>query len=268
MSQKNLNNTLTAEQLEQRRERNRQRYERVKNDPAFKEERAKKLALKNQDSAWKAKQVECKRKSYEKHRETSKPPTPTLEQQEKTKERKRQRYEEVKNDPAWKEEQAKQMAIRKAAPDWKAKRAEIGQRWREKQRVRKEQEPEYAQYLHDEYKRYARQEQARDPTNYAERHKIYKFKFKAKTRGIELKLSHEEILALFSQDCHYCGRSAKGGKLNGIDRKDSNGIYEPHNIVPACYPCNTAKGVMTYNAFVAKMANAQQLSSSSDSTSQ
>jgi hypothetical protein len=87
------------------------------------------------------------------------------------------------------------------------------------------------------------------------------YKHSAKTRNIEFNLSKEEFRKITSSNCFYCGKEPSQTKnqtgnfrgyylYNGIDRIDSQGIYEENNCVPCCKYCNFAKRNMTKNDFL------------------
>lgn len=71
--------------------------------------------------------------------------------------------------------------------------------------------------------------------------------------------SRELFHGITQMHCHYCGiepkRIRKKRKysyiFNGIDKIDPNLGYVLDNIVPACWTCNSAKGNMSYNNFIA-----------------
>ncbi|ALA46493.1 hypothetical protein BF2512_36 [Dickeya phage BF25/12] len=77
-------------------------------------------------------------------------------------------------------------------------------------------------------------------------------------------LTKEQVLALISAECHYCGaapatyREIGGGKwarvsavpTNGIDRMDSSKGYHWDNVVPCCPRCNMWKRAMPYADFI------------------
>jgi hypothetical protein len=81
----------------------------------------------------------------------------------------------------------------------------------------------------------------------------------AKKRGIEFKLSLEEVMGMIKDKCHYCGsvesntkkfRKFKDGidrefKCNGIDRKDNDKGYIKGNMVACCGTCNMMKREMS-----------------------
>ena len=85
---------------------------------------------------------------------------------------------------------------------------------------------------------------------------------KRKNKIIPITLADDEIFALSQLNCHYCGcppeNTAKLGKsrgvakYNGLDRIDSNGIYEKTNVVACCGTCNVMKMDNTLDQFLAK----------------
>ena len=86
-------------------------------------------------------------------------------------------------------------------------------------------------------------------------------------RNLLFTISKEDFKKMSKQDCHYCGaeptKERKGTphlkgyfRSNGIDRKDNNKGYEPHNCVPCCEFCNFAKDTMSYESFIAWIARA------------
>ena len=81
----------------------------------------------------------------------------------------------------------------------------------------------------------------------------------ARNRGIKWDLSKDEVMEISKQPCFYCGlppsnvgRGSTNGNYiySGIDRVDSNGAYEPNNIVPCCEDCNKAKLTKTIPEFL------------------
>lgn len=79
-------------------------------------------------------------------------------------------------------------------------------------------------------------------------HRIFdKYRYNARQRGLVWGLTFEQVEAVISQPCHYCG--AKEG-YNGIDRKDSSVGYFPENVVPCCKSCNRIKGREPYASFM------------------
>jgi 5-methylcytosine-specific restriction endonuclease McrA len=86
------------------------------------------------------------------------------------------------------------------------------------------------------------------------------------TRKIAVRVGIEEYARLITSNCYYCNepsgmsleelRAANGSedlRTVGIDRKDSSGIYERSNIVPACWTCNRSKGELTEEQFANKI---------------
>lgn len=80
------------------------------------------------------------------------------------------------------------------------------------------------------------------------------YRTNAKNRGILFKLSIEDAVYLYTQNCSYCDRTPQNKMksiranpnddcfyYNGIDRIDSNGDYTLENCVTACEQCNKAK---------------------------
>lgn len=93
---------------------------------------------------------------------------------------------------------------------------------------------------------------------------ILGYKRHAVRRGFQFLLSREEVVAIISKNCYYCGdkpsnrqrtkNSLDGGLLyNGIDRVGSNGDYTTDNVVPCCGFCNKAKGSRTKDEFLGKI---------------
>jgi len=90
---------------------------------------------------------------------------------------------------------------------------------------------------------------------------LLSYKRHAKTRGIQFRLTREEVSSLVRKPCFYCDNPAgnlkktkdcpEGFRYNGIDRCDSNGIYEKNNVVPCCGVCNTAKLDRSQEDFIA-----------------
>jgi hypothetical protein len=77
-------------------------------------------------------------------------------------------------------------------------------------------------------------------------------------------ITKEDVKALVSADCYYCGappstyRELGGGRwarkstvpTNGIDRKDSSIGYHLYNCVPCCRTCNYMKSDMHHDDFL------------------
>lgn len=68
----------------------------------------------------------------------------------------------------------------------------------------------------------------------------------AKTRGIKVQLTDNEISSLLNSNCYYCGKE----KADGIDRIDSNKDYTINNIVPCCKVCNMMKNKFSLDTFL------------------
>lgn len=84
----------------------------------------------------------------------------------------------------------------------------------------------------------------------------------AAIRGLEWKLSIDEVRELMAGNCFYCGtppsmvsQARAGGHwtfvYNGIDRLNSDLGYLPENVVTCCKNCNRAKRDMPYEEFMA-----------------
>ena len=70
---------------------------------------------------------------------------------------------------------------------------------------------------------------------------------RCKENGREFNISNEELITMYKDCCHYCGKH----KANmTIDRKDSDIGYITGNCVPACWYCNRRKGTTPYDEFV------------------
>lgn len=79
-------------------------------------------------------------------------------------------------------------------------------------------------------------------------------------RDIPIQLTPEQVHALITRDCHYCGAPPAPrvfgsmryvGMFNGIDRLNSDGAYDEENAVPACKICNRIKYVSTVEEYLA-----------------
>jgi hypothetical protein len=64
----------------------------------------------------------------------------------------------------------------------------------------------------------------------------------ARNRGIAWQIKDQDALALFTQECFWCG--AVPAPVNGLDRKNNERYYRKSNVVACCWPCNRAKGAM------------------------
>lgn len=96
------------------------------------------------------------------------------------------------------------------------------------------------------------------------KNRLYKnYKHNAIKRNYEFNLTKEEMLNLFSKNCHYCGQEPiemKGDmsgnyteipfKRNGIDRIDNSKGYTIGNVISCCRNCNIAKSTMSYPKYI------------------
>lgn len=82
----------------------------------------------------------------------------------------------------------------------------------------------------------------------------------ARLRGVEWRLSIEDVARLTSLPCSYCGggpANLRGGargrsrRYSGIDRLDNERGYVPGNVTPCCWICNRAKGSLSVKEFLA-----------------
>lgn len=99
----------------------------------------------------------------------------------------------------------------------------------------------------------------------------------AQRRGLAFSLTDDEVRLLCKKPCTYCGKepgpwhgwksaylASSAGKqvqadqvfadskvilLNGLDRADSTRGYEPNNVTPCCWRCNSAKSDLSQAAF-------------------
>lgn len=77
----------------------------------------------------------------------------------------------------------------------------------------------------------------------------------ASRRSIKWNISEEDWITISQKDCFYCGISPSnmiaeyGYAYNGLDRIDSNGIYELTNVVPCCKICNRSKSDISQQEF-------------------
>jgi hypothetical protein len=75
-------------------------------------------------------------------------------------------------------------------------------------------------------------------------------KFKARQRGKEWAITHEQAFALITGTCVYCGHTPKWPEERvGIDRVYSDTGYVIENCVPCCFRCNSAKNDMGLDEF-------------------
>lgn len=78
-------------------------------------------------------------------------------------------------------------------------------------------------------------------------HRFSAYKSNAGVRKIEFNLSYEEFMLYWQKPCYYCNDPIDG---IGLDRKDSDGIYDVVNVVPCCSRCNYAKKNQTAEQFI------------------
>jgi len=86
---------------------------------------------------------------------------------------------------------------------------------------------------------------------------IIAYKRGALRRGHGWALTREQVGALITATCHYCGTppamvkpTSQGPFLwNGIDRLHNDQGYTPENSVTCCRTCNVAKNIMSIEAF-------------------
>lgn len=66
---------------------------------------------------------------------------------------------------------------------------------------------------------------------------------RAKRKGYEYDVTHEDIIKIIDSPCIYCGSKER----IEVDRKDSTLGYTKDNCTPACHRCNTIKNnVVSY----------------------
>jgi hypothetical protein len=110
--------------------------------------------------------------------------------------------------------------------------------------------------------------QLRDRWSKAAIARYYMYKYAAKDRDLEFKLSEEDFERITSQFCWYCGKAPENvakpprrDKLtnsirsrpfiyNGIDRVDSLKGYTLDNVVACCKWCNLSKRERTVEEFL------------------
>jgi len=91
------------------------------------------------------------------------------------------------------------------------------------------------------------------------RNVITSYKYSAKKKGLDWKLTEEQFKELAQQDCYYCGakpsnildRKDCSGRYiyNGLDRIDNTKGYTIDNVVPCCKVCNYRKKAATLEEF-------------------
>jgi len=79
------------------------------------------------------------------------------------------------------------------------------------------------------------------------RNKWNQYRAMARSKGRVFTLSYEQLCALVSQPCSYCGKLKE---INGIDRVDNMRGYVLDNVVPCCTTCNTMKMGLSLPEFV------------------
>ena len=99
------------------------------------------------------------------------------------------------------------------------------------------------------------------------------YKYSAKVRHLDFKLTFDQFHTLIHSNCTYCGTSPKERKIakgeniikaNGIDRIDSNKGYVLENCVPCCPMCNYMKSnsdVYDFKSHISKIYNHLNLGS-------
>ncbi len=99
----------------------------------------------------------------------------------------------------------------------------------------------------------------------ASRHAImHRYRYRAKKRGHIFELTDDQMTAIFSSPCVYCGTIgscsyARTGRIepapafvyNGLDRIDNELGYTVANVVPCCEVCNRAKRHYDLDFFLA-----------------
>jgi hypothetical protein len=73
----------------------------------------------------------------------------------------------------------------------------------------------------------------------------------ARERNMDFSLSADDVIALVTSVCDYCGYTDEG-HVNGIDRVDNNVGYLKSNCVPCCARCNYVKHGKTRDEYVTK----------------
>jgi hypothetical protein len=77
----------------------------------------------------------------------------------------------------------------------------------------------------------------------------YLYKWHAKNRNLEWKLSMSVFSTMTSKNCFYCGQLDWVNKSVGIDRINNEKGYYIDNCVPCCYWCNYAKHIKDLDEF-------------------
>jgi hypothetical protein len=85
--------------------------------------------------------------------------------------------------------------------------------------------------------------------------KVVRIHESAKTRGIEIAVSDEDLMDMTDLACAYCGsETVDQVKRNGIDRLNYLLGYIPGNCVSCCGTCNIMKGALDPFTFVERCA--------------
>ena len=103
------------------------------------------------------------------------------------------------------------------------------------------------------------------PLGEAAKRSLYRIYIRnSKKRGVSFNLNFDEFIKLTNGNCYYC--NVAPGQLhtkpdfngshqyNGIDRVDNNLGYTKINSVSCCSFCNRAKGVLSENEFLNRIA--------------
>lgn len=77
-----------------------------------------------------------------------------------------------------------------------------------------------------------------------------KYKYSAKNRNLEYRITIKYIESIRNKPCYYCGDLPIRNGFWGIDRKDSNKGYVIKNCVPCCRLCNLGKLTQTYKEYI------------------
>ena len=76
---------------------------------------------------------------------------------------------------------------------------------------------------------------------------LVQYRAGARKRRLPFTLTKEDFMALWGQNCLYCGEKIEG---IGIDRVDNSKGYTIENVVPCCHRCNMMKWSMTSDDFI------------------
>ena len=72
--------------------------------------------------------------------------------------------------------------------------------------------------------------------------KYSQYKYRAKSKNIDFKLTKKQFFTLLDNNCHYCAVE----NASGIDRVFNEKGYTVDNSVSCCWNCNRAKSNMDY----------------------